>query len=145
MDSAKEMLGKVTEGSAAKVTEWLQGTEDFVMEQAPLLCREIVMFGIAKGLIGIGCGIALAIVVNVICISVWTCCRDAYGEKLRCHDGSMQEGAMLVLVLTGGCRVGSIIGGIAWVAAAIYLTCLAYFAPRLYILKEIAGLVVDKN
>lgn len=101
--------------------------EDFVLEQAPLVVREYVLLGRVESLLTV---LALAIAV--------------YGLARLCHWGVKQSGDH---VYGDAAAPACILGGAGVILAGICLICsihwavVAWFAPRIYVLDYLVGLV----
>ena len=112
----KELTREVVE----KLVGWLDSAGNFVIEQAPLLVREILGYGYVVNTAWLITGILL------LCAGCW-CFRKNWAM------GDNFDGVMVCVVTVGA-------GLIITIASTVCLLKI-YFAPRLYILSELSGLV----
>lgn len=130
----KEELSQKLLESLDKVQEYIDATEDFVTEQAPLIAQEIIMLGRLESLWPVICGGTIGL---VGLIAAFFLARWAKGSADR---GESAE-------LFGVWSVFSITSGAASFAGMMH--CLSrvdnmfepWFAPRVYLLHEIARLL----
>ena len=109
-----------------KVLEYLEATEGFAVEQAPLLAQEIVRWGIwwniAEGLIG-----------AALCAVTIRWARKTWDARESADTPALEIGAVVAF-----CTVPFYVFFVGSSAAVVLK---ALIAPRLYILEQIAGLI----
>jgi hypothetical protein len=119
----------ISEKALGKALEYIERTESFVTEQAPLLVQEILAWGFAE---------------NLIYAGIWTvlCLGLSYGLyrliKVLCHEGGDEEDFVIPVVIIGG---GTNI--LLWVVAFSYILEVVKIsvAPRLYLLEVFKSLL----
>lgn len=113
-----------------KVLEYLEATEGFAVEQAPLLAQEIVRWGVwGNGLLFLAgiVIIGLGVVTSIISARAFRSAGGSDAEFLRFFGSLACSGVCLIF--------GSI--GISHISAVLK----AFIAPRLYILEQIGSLL----
>jgi FtsH-binding integral membrane protein len=124
-EETSDRLANLSADALEHLSEWLQATEAFVAEQAPLVAQEIVRWGMYKAiLLMVLCAVLLALV--VISTLMMRRLFDDEGDK----NGATQFGMII-----GTCVAGFTL------APGIYNLCYVLTAPRLYILEQISKLV----
>ena len=128
-----EELSERLVASLDKVQEYIESTEDFVIEQAPLIAQEIVMLGRLESVWHVLCPLfaSIILVVASVLLFKWAC--RCYEEQYAMGEGP----AVASLVI-------SVIGSIAFFAGSIsqiHCTFEPWFAPRVYLLHEIAKML----
>ena len=116
---------QLTEEVVQKVLNWLDSTEGFVVEQAPLLAQEVLAFGWTMAWV---CGIAGVLIIGAgVGIVVW-------GRK---PIAAITDDEFFVWLI-----------GIVVLLCGIALSCFSIFdlvqitlAPRLYLLEELSKLL----
>ena len=123
----EELLKELATTGLSKALEYIETAESFVVEQAPLLVQEILMFGLADA-----CLSAFILLVLVVGLG--------YGTyrvvKLAIKDGA-DEAAFILGLCGGGGAIGCTIGLFQCVFTIAKIT----FAPRLYLLQELKALL----
>ena len=121
---------QLTEQAIEKALEWASAAEGFVVEQAPEVCREIMVFGQVKS---IACGVAIALVGAALTAYVlWLVCafrRDAFCDS---NEGGFGFAVFGVLATAGwtGLAIAYVFNGLT-----------VWFAPRLYVLEVLRRLL----
>ena len=127
----KDALKELTADALREITAYVHSAGNFVAEQTPLLCQEIINFGLAKAIILTVIWLIFALVSYYIAHKLYK-----HGTKINC-DEALRLGIALKIICPIGCSVGFIIMGIQ--------TAKIWFAPRLYILEYLAALVNSTN
>jgi len=128
----KEELQTRLLSSLDKVQEYIEATEEFVAEQAPLVAQEIILAGrithcwfLFLAIIAIGIGIWIA----RICVK-----ENNKIPEDRHNDGAWIAGSIVSIVAAlGVCAVFS--------ATMVPQIVNVWFAPRLYLIQEIGKLL----
>ena len=123
----EEQLKELATQGLSKALEYIETTEAFVVEQAPLLIQEILNYGLAYsavflvvwGLFAIACGVV-----------AYKSCRAV----IKSDDGELVP---LILVFIGGPGLGFLVGAVQSLLTIAKIT----FAPRLYLLQELKSLL----
>lgn len=110
---------------AKKLMEYMDGTKDFLLEQAPEVMREIVVLGRAYCITGAGVCVAMALMIFLICRKVIKSDIDWYER-----DGL----AMITMTV----NIVLVMGLITSFALSMYYLK-AWIAPRVYILSYLKG------
>ncbi len=118
---------ELTEQAIAKALEWASAAEGFVAEQAPELCNEIVAFGKAKAIAAAVC-VLLAWLVQGVCMWAFVCADG--GRRSDKDDGGY---AMMFMMCALLCLMATI--------ALVYKGGMVWFAPRLYVLEVLRGML----
>ena len=148
-NTEKQELMKNLNESMSKVQEWVESTEKFAVEQAPLIVDEIVAWGITKYSIYITIGfimLCLGITSLVVAKKFYNKSNDPdrpifisqpkkYGYKIDSED------CQLLTLLSSG--AGFVTSSISFMAIVLNVVNLLYIvvAPRLYIIEEIKNFV----
>jgi hypothetical protein len=123
----KEELQSRLINSLDKVQEYVEATESFVLEQAPLVAQEIVLSGrLQTGVI--------VVTFTLIIIAMLTVSAKCYNRYLK---NTKDDGYVLVSVVMG---LGSGLASMPLINA-LYEGVIPFFAPRLYLLQEISKLL----
>ena len=122
-----EQLKDLATTGLSKAIEYIETAESFVVEQAPLLVQEILMFGLVNACIS-----AFILLVLVLGLGYGTYRVVKAAVKDHADD------AAALLGLLGGCvTIGCTVGFFKYVFTIAKIT----FAPRLYILQELKSLL----
>ena len=123
----KEELQTQLISSLDKVQEYIEASEGFILEQAPLVAQEIVLSGrIQYGAIIVG--------LTVILIPLYTAiltCLFKYWRKSE-EDGFLCASAIIGIIA---------MFPTAFMFDAVHRGIIPFFAPRLYLLREISDLL----
>ena len=122
-----EELKELATTGLSKALEYIETAESFVVEQAPLLVQEILMFGLADA-----CLTAFILLVLVVGLGYGT-----YRVVKAAIKDEAIEAAFLIGVVGGGGSLGCTIGLFQCVFTIAKIT----FAPRLYLLQELKSLL----
>lgn len=120
-------MQELTTETLGKVLEYVEQTKDFALTQAPLLCEEIIKWGIAKALIWV----VFALFVGASSAYIFNRCRT-WAIK---HNEEEAE-AVSFFVMLAVPFVCSVV-----FACNILVIAQAYFAPRLFIIEYITDLM----
>jgi hypothetical protein len=118
----------MTEQQTAELLEYVKQGVEFGKDQGPIIATEIIQYGTLANWALLGFGIVLVGFVGVgILLSRW-------GAK---QDVDTDMAAVLGVFLSAGSFVAAVIT----LTQAVHGLCKVYYAPRLYILEQIAGMV----
>ena len=118
-ESEKEALAKFLN----LLTETMTQSKDFVLEQAPLVVQEMVTLGRVQFGIGfVGCALA-------VLACAWL------GWKHRSAFEELEPSPLIFVVMFG--TPMALMG----MATCGYMFIRVYFAPRLYVIEQIAGML----
>ncbi len=118
--------------ASEKVLAYLEATEGFAVEQAPLLAQEIVRYGIWVNTIN-------ALFSFAIFSGMWmVVCWAVLNGKFRKWVMDVSDGAIYIGVVALG--VFSVFP-LSMGTRAFGIAFKAFIAPRLYIMEQIAGLL----
>ena len=113
-----------------KIIEYIDGTKDFLLENAPSFIQEVVAYGRAKSILILGlCPL-------VFILSLLICWNSSKNIKVDRYD--MAEGSTKYLI---SCIASGILAFIVFIifCSAAEPSLMSWFAPKLYILKMISG------
>ena len=135
MDQAEiaKAAAPALEAGVAKLVSWVEASAQFAVEQAPVAAQEMVRFGIVwNGLV------ALLLVPSILTlILVWRKAMDIErGYEKAGATYSSGFGYFMGAIATMGLALP-----FGFAANALKLCLLAYFAPRIYILEQLKGLL----
>jgi len=143
-EAAKPLTGTIAEKAAAsldKIFEYVEVTEDFVIEQTPLVVREIWHWGIASHVIYW----VIWTAIGILCIFVdRKCFREAkvYEEQYeKTHAKDDCETASFLWAMGIAFRLSGIVTILVSACANGLIIAKIYFAPRLYLLEILPELV----
>jgi hypothetical protein len=123
-----EQLSQLLEQGFGKALSYVQATESFVAEQAPLLIQEIVNYGLAyNGFLAVLWGVI------GVCLAYSSYRLVKYAQTC---DSYNDEGPAIAGVFLGCIGAGSLIGCICESLVVLKIV----FAPRLYLLEELGRL-----
>ena len=123
----EETLSTLTEQGLAKALSYIEATEHFVIEQAPLLVQEVLAYGLVSNVMA-------ALIYSVMGVAI------GYGVYKGCkvaNEDQCDEAAFMIGILGGGTVIGL---AIALVQDAFVIAKIV-FAPRLYLLETLSDLV----
>ncbi len=126
----KEVVAKVasmSEVAFSKAMEYVQATEGFVVEQAPILIQEILNWGLAES--------------SIYCV-IWGVFGSAllYGVYRACrapHDDNDECVLIPVVIFGGGGGILAVIASFCYLLEAVKVLV----APRLYLLEQLKTLI----
>lgn len=123
--------------SVDKITEWVEAGGDFVAEQAPLIAKEIVAWGIAGAIVRGG------IFLSILLIVQWGCwyVRKLIDKGRLFNDVGSDDPIRFFTWVFQFVSPLLLIG----VAVDIYTLVYIWVAPRLYILEELSRLLRNIN
>jgi hypothetical protein len=123
-----EQLSELVAQGFGKALSYVQATESFVAEQAPLLIQEVINYGLAYNgfLTVLWLVLGSAAIYTSVRLIKYANTKEAYND----------EGPAILGVFFGVFGVGSIIGFLCEVAIVLKIV----FAPRLYLLEELGRL-----
>lgn len=114
----------------SKIIEYVDGTKDFLLENAPSFIQEVVSYGRAKSILILGlCPL-------VFVLSLLICWNSSKNVKIDRYD--MAEGSTKYFI---SCIASGMLAVIVFI---IFCSCaepslMCWFAPKLYILRMIRG------
>lgn len=122
-----DIVEKLNE-SAEKLLDYVEQTGDFVVEQAPLVVQEMITWGITHCVFWI-------IIVSIVLLPIIAICGYFFRIGVK-DDWDFDY-----------CIPSGMVGGVSlifWflvIASNIYDLLYIYFAPRLFILDQLKGLI----
>lgn len=122
-----DIVEKLNE-SAEKLLDYVEQTGDFVVEQAPLVVQEMITWGITHCVFWI-------IIVSIVLLPIIAICGYFFRIGVK-DDWDVDY-----------CIPSGMVGGVSlifWflvIASNIYDLLYIYFAPRLFILDQLKGLI----
>jgi hypothetical protein len=121
--------------SIDQVQQYIEGGANFVAEQVPLVVQEIITWGMAQCLIW-------------ICVWICVCLVGVAGTIHLRHVGKRKEQeeeegdvGYVLSVISRVIAYATSCVFIVSIGICIYDLCFIYFAPRLYVLETISGLI----
>ena len=124
-----EQLGKLGVDGMKEISAWVEGAKDFVVEQAPLICQEIVARGTVNAIIWLISWIILFGVAGYLMF---------YSKKKRLSaHGDEEDGYTILFVFT----IMGLFGFFVGIMYQTYMICYIRLCPRLYVLEELAKIV----
>lgn len=127
-----EQAQQLITDAGVKVLEYLEATEGFAAEQAPLLAQEIVRYGILNS--------SLQIAFFAVTAPVLLYMAYRFGTSKGAWDADSSVKGVACIVLGGFGVVLALVGLIICSAEAVPNLCKALIAPRLYIIEQISNL-----
>lgn len=130
----EELQLKLVE-SFEKVSDWVDSSEDFVVEQAPLVVSEIISWGFWSNL-----SISLlSFMVLIICLCVLKFFVIKNFHKLDEKDTSGAQA--MVIFISGIFSIVGILGSTCEMIHHSYDTIFILVAPRLYVIEQISNYI----
>jgi len=126
VDPVKERLIE----SLDKIQQWVESTEEFVIEQAPLVAQEILRMGRIQSVYEVVAWALVAVVSFFVCRK---CIRSVTADPDSDAAPFYGVGAVLIGLVSGAASFA--------VLCSIQSALTPWFAPRLYILQEIGKLL----
>jgi hypothetical protein len=120
---------KLTE-SITEVQGWLNGTKDFVLEQAPLVIQEVLRWEIYSSLFFIGLGILLSIIYSVISYIFYNLSKTVKGGDSPEVCYALSYIVHLLHIIT-----------IIMVCTNLYHMVYVWCAPRVFLIEKVAELI----
>lgn len=124
-----EQAQQLITDAGAKVLEYLEATEGFAIEQAPLLAQEILSWGLTLGVAGVSISLIITALIWILGLKIKAACKED-----NPHWGKDDEAfsfAMMLLVSGLPCIL---------LAAGMSTVLKVLVAPRLYIIEKISTL-----
>ena len=116
-----EELTTLTEQGLAKALAYIETTESFVVEQAPLLVQEVLRYGLFNALFWTGFWLVAFSAVMWSAVKVW---------KMLGEDGDDGFVGVVIAIFPGG-------GCLAGCFANLFDAAKIIIAPRLYLLEKL--------
>jgi len=126
-------LSTVSAEAIQQTMEWVNQAKDFAVEQAPLLAREIVVYGIVWHGLGIVFSIT-ALIVAAYLLRLALKRGDVWIEEANDYPPGRLIAALVAMALCGLVAIGLFADHVA-----PFITVLC--APRLYIIQELGRIV----
>ncbi len=123
----EEQLKELATTGLSKALEYIETTEAFVIEQAPLLVQEILTYGLAASCLSAAILLALA---SGFGYGTYRAVKAAIKDEA-------DEAAFILGLLGGGISIGCTIG----LVSEAFTIAKIIFAPRLYLLQELKALL----
>ena len=134
-EKLKERLNEMGVKSLDRIEDYLKATENFVIEQAPLLVQEIVHWEIARWSLFLTCWLVVFLSVCSLLLYLF---RSKRVKKWLAEDPYTSEGLVYMgrsLTFLG------VVGSLAGVATCTYHIIYPIVAPRLFLLEKFAELI----
>lgn len=130
----KEELSERLIASLDKVQEYIEATEDLVIEQAPLVAQEIITLGRIESV----WGVVGSLIIGIICA---VCCLVMSKQFIVGLKEDRAEFPQTVTMLAA--MVSFILGTISLIVSVCSIDYLfePWFAPRVYLIHEIGNLL----
>jgi hypothetical protein len=113
--------------SMDKIQQYIDSTEEFVLEQAPLVAQEIVTLGQMQGALTVVCFVIATLLMSTLCM---------YCIFKNKDSGPLSDWE-LPMVFSGIATAGAALGVMVSFSCAL----VPFFAPRLYLLREVSKLL----
>jgi len=124
-----EKLGEIGVKGLEEVGVWLEGAKDFVSDQAPLVCQEIINRGTIRA------GVTAFTFLLVLVVSAFIA-RLCY-KKIKDGSSDFDELCFVGLIFSSICVLGCFAGFMVNAYQILYIQ----LCPRLYIMEQIAEIV----
>ena len=128
-DELQNKLAEVLGGIAEGVTQ----AKDFAVEQLPDVAQQYIMFGMVWETVAFVVLVTISVVFALVFKSGW-CWHKEINAKPGFHD---DVGAFMVMLCSGIAFAFAVMGTLVQLKTVL----LVWFAPKLYLLQGIAGLV----
>jgi hypothetical protein len=127
----KEQVNKLIVDYSGELLKWVQAGGEFVKEQTPLLCQEIIKIGQINSIFDI--------VLGSICIIAFIFILKKSAKVFKEDDEETPRsiGCIISCVVFG---IGSIVS-VVIIIISVYTLLMTIFAPRLYLLQQIKELL----
>ena len=128
-------LATISTETVNQILEWTKSTVDFAKEQAPLICREIILWGQMECLFWILVGLIVGGLLSLVCFELG---NHESKESEKLEDGYKKKSSES---FAGVCYLASFVFaalGIIMVLNNLYWLIYIYFAPRLYIIQTLS-------
>lgn len=119
------------------VIDNIEQGKDFLAEQGPLLVHDIIAYGRAYST----AVLVLSVLMPVICWSIFARFKGALDKDSFSYDGTPQSFSALMSIITAVISSGATIAGTICFLTHVNQCLQAWFAPRLYVLHELKGLL----
>lgn len=143
VQTAQELIESKAIAGLDEIQKWVESGKEFVMDQAPMVVHEMIMWGLSRNVFWV----VLMLFFIILLVSLWI-----YVGKLpklaeeKDSKGSYKMTADMRDTYVGtwiAARIISCMGTLlcfSMMAVAIYDFLFIWFAPRLFILNELATL-----
>lgn len=131
--TSSELLEKKAIESIEEISGWIEQGKDFVVEQAPLVVQEMIHWGMAECVFWIGLGSILctASIVAVLIMRRWIKSQT---------EGLTNDERGCCFIISAICAATFLANSVI-IFTNIYYLCFIYFAPRLYVMEELARIM----
>ena len=131
-DTVKEVI-TASKSATAEIVSWVKSAKDFVVEQSPLVCQEILAWGRIKAIFYIGMGMVFLLITTLVSCNFWK-------NKQKWHDkgGDANEFKFVASILVG---IATFIVGTILILVNIHGLLYVIYAPRLYLLETLSKMV----
>ena len=128
-----EKTQELVNQAGQKVLDWIEATESFTTEQAPLLAQEIVRYGILNNSLQLGFFILVPSLLLYLSYS-FAVHKDTWKDEFT------PRSVACIIFGVGGFFVG-VVGALECSINAVPKLCNALVAPRLYFIEQIGRLL----
>ncbi len=128
-----EKTQELVNQAGQKVLDWAEATENFTIEQAPLLAQEIVRYGILNN------SLQLAFFLVIPPVAIYLSYRFGTSKDAWKEDPTPKGTACIVFGSIG--FIFTAIGLVVCSKNVVPNLCKALVAPRLYIIEQVSKLL----
>ena len=128
-------LTEITQEVVQKCLDWMQATENIVSEQTPLLCQEIIKYGMVHSITLIIISACL-LVIGILLVKFNY--RQSNWNKSFASLDDISPSKQAIFLLLGG--IGFILG-IVDLPVQIFTLMKIVYAPRLYLIEQLSALL----
>jgi len=129
-----EQIGKLGVDGMKEMGEWVNGAKEFVVEQAPLICQEIIRKGQVYHSVMIGVGVFLFLTYIIYLLKILPFVKGQ--EKVA---PSYNKGLPTFLFCGLPGLIG--VGGLILLVVNLYFLLYISLCPRLYVLGELSDII----
>ena len=127
-------LKDISAEALRQTMEWVKQAKDFAVEQAPLLAREVVRYGIVAN----GAAVIAGVLLLIFGVLAWRTTGknwEKWAPKEKWDDPTPKQVFGLTFTVVGICS------GIPMIMACGFPLLKAIYAPRVYLLDKLTALL----
>ena len=133
-DPAKVSWDEISKDTAVELISWVKSAKSFVVEQVPLVCQEVITWGMVSSITGLCIGFVFLVagftgtILLVKKHNVW---KEQYDNWRECPTKA---------IITWTITVPSLIAGLIATLVNLYTLLFIICAPRLYLLEVLSNM-----
>ena len=133
-DSTKASWDQISKDTAVELISWVKSTKKFISEQSPLVCQEVITWGMASSITGLCIGfvfLVMGLTGTILLVKKHNVWKEQYDNWRE-----FPTKAIITWMIT----VPSSIAGLTGTLVNLYALLFIIYAPRLYLLEVLSNM-----